>query len=120
MATVTQSFAVTALGASKANVVQSASLPSLPAPDSASLSLKNVESHRQEISEKRLLKAQNHNEKDRLKAFQKAQQEGLTYACASCRRWWFRTSVTKIKDKQQASIMKILDSFVPARCKLDF
>jgi len=47
MAKVTQSFVVAALGASKATVVQSATLPSLPAPDSASLSLKDVESHRQ-------------------------------------------------------------------------
>ncbi len=47
MAKVTQSFAVTALGASKATVVQTGTLPSVPAPDSASLSLKDAESHRQ-------------------------------------------------------------------------
>ncbi len=47
MAVVTQSFEVAALGASKANVVQSASLPTLPPADAATLSLKNVESHRQ-------------------------------------------------------------------------
>jgi len=47
MAKVTQSFTVAADGASKANVVQSASLPGAPAPDSASISLKNVDSYRQ-------------------------------------------------------------------------
>ena len=47
MAIVTQSFVVAADGASKANVVQSASLPSGVTADSASISLKNVDSYRQ-------------------------------------------------------------------------
>ena len=47
MAQVTQSFTVAALGASKANVIASSTVPSVPPVDSCVVSLQNVDSHRQ-------------------------------------------------------------------------
>ena len=52
MAQVSQSFTVAALGASKANVVASGTLPASPVADSCVVMFQNVDSHRQvEINE---------------------------------------------------------------------